>query len=316
MSAHQPVLLSETVQLLAPSTGKIFVDATCGAGGHSERLAAAVGPDGLLIAMDQDEAALAVARERLAHFNQVSFVQANFRDLTKVLRSLDIERVDGILADLGLSSLQMDDLDRGFSYRSEQELDMRMDRRRGSTAAQILGRESEEELGRIFREFGEERRWRTVARAVVRHRQQGEPFTGKALEGLVHRATGRARTGRVNAAVRVFQALRIAVNDELGALEEFLPQTLSVLKPGGRVAVISFHSLEDRRVKNFFRQEAKGCICPPDLPVCGCGRVPTLKVLTGKVVRPGAEEVSRNPRARSGRLRAAERLAEQEGRQI
>ena len=301
MAAHQPVLLTETIELLGLRRGDVVIDATCGAGGHTERLAEEVGAAGRVIAIDRDEAALSIAQERLRQFKQVSFSHRDFRDLAQVLRGFGIEGAHGILADLGLSSMQLDDRARGFSFFSEGELDMRMDRRVGETAADLLRSLSEAKLGHIFREYGEERRWRSVARAVVAHRERGGRFSGPELQRLAHRAIGAARSGRVDSATRVFHALRIAVNDELGALEEFLDSAVSSLLPRGRLAVISFHSLEDRIVKNRFRREASGCLCPPELPRCVCGHQPSLRVLTRKPVRSGEDEVRGNSRARSAR---------------
>ena len=307
MAAHRPVL--ETVDLLHLRTGAVVVDATCGAGGHTERLADAVGTHGLVLAIEQDDAALAIAGQRLAGKMNVRFVQTNFRHLSAVLREQGLTQVDGVLADLGVSSMQLDDPARGFSFLSENELDMRMDRRNPLTAAKLLGEASEEELGRIFRDYGEERHWRALARAVVEHRRQGGAFTGIELRELAHRTLHTPRSGGVDSATRAFQAVRIAVNDELNALREFLDAAIDALAPGGRLAVISFHSLEDRIVKHRLRAAATGCVCPKDLPRCVCGGRPTLRVLTPKPITPGADEVQDNPRARSARLRAAEKLA-------
>ncbi len=309
MAAHLPVLLAESVDLLAPRAGAVLVDATCGAGGHTMRLADAVGSDGLVLAIDQDDAALAIAREKLAGTMNVRFVRANFRHLASVLREQGVKQVDGILADLGVSSMQLDQAERGFSFRADGELDMRMDRREALTAARWLRETDEAELGRVFRDYGEERRWRAVARAVVRHREAGGAFTGGEFQRLVHRALGTTRSGGIDSATRSFQAVRLAVNDELGALEEFLDAAIDALAPGGRLAVISFHSLEDRAVKHRLREAATGCRCPKDLPVCACGGRPVLRLL-GKAVTPSEDEVRANPRARSARLRAAEKLAD------
>jgi 16S rRNA (cytosine1402-N4)-methyltransferase len=308
MPAHLPALADETIEILSLRPGGIVVDATCGAGGHTERMAKAVGESGTVIALDQDEAALALARERLGEAPQLRFVQANFRNLPAVLRAFPIDRVDAICADLGMGSFQIDAPERGFSFRGEDELDMRMDRRKGPTAAQLLRTLPEDELGRILRNWGEEPRWRRIARAIVAHREADGAFTGVALREVVHRAVGAARRRGVDSATLAFQAMRIAVNDELGALVQFLPAAIEALRPGGRLAVISYHSLEDREVKSFLRAEAKGCICPPELPRCVCGRLPRLRVLTRKPIAPGEAEVRRNPRARSAHLRAAERI--------
>lgn len=308
MPAHLPVLLAETIEFLAPASGQVFVDATCGAGGHTAKLAAAVGADGSVIALDRDDTALAIAQRHLGHLSQIHFVRANFRNLCEILRSLQIDNVNGILADLGISSMQLTGDDRGFSFRSEGELDMRMDTSSETTAARLLATLSEQELGRIFREYGEERHWRAMARAVVRYRKTGETFTGPALQALAHRAARSARAGGIDSATRIFQALRIAVNDELGALAEFLPAAVDALAPGGRLAVISFHSLEDRMVKRHFRAAARGCICPKDLPQCVCNHEAILRELTRKPITPREEESRANPRARSAKLRVAQRL--------
>jgi len=309
MISHQAVLLTETIEHLAPAPGGVFVDVTCGAGGHTERLAEAVGEGGLVLAVDQDLAALAIARERLGNIKQIRFIHDNFRRLDRVLDAQGIAQVNGILADLGISSMQMDDVDRGFAFASESELDMRMDPTVETPASVLLSRLSEKELGVIFRDYGEEHKWRRMARAVVRHRGQGGRFTGPDLQRLAHKVLGSPRSGNIDSATRVFQALRIAVNDELGALEQFLPAATSALAPGGRLAVISFHSLEDRMVKHFFREQARGCVCPKEIPHCVCGRTPTLRVLTGKPVRPTDREEKENPRSRSARLRVAEKIA-------
>jgi 16S rRNA (cytosine1402-N4)-methyltransferase len=306
MGAHRPVLLPATLQLLDLQPGDVAVDATSGAGGHTEAIAAAVGASGTVIALDRDETALQQTRERLGHLRQLRFVRTDFRRLADVLRSLAIEQVDAICADLGLGSFQLDDPARGFSFRSEALLDMRMDRSQGRLAHQLLATLPEAELGRILRDFGEEPRWRAIARAIVRHRQAGGEFTGAALRELVHGVAGSHRR-HIDAATLTFQAIRIAVNGELDALREFLAAATDALRAGGRIAVIAYHSLEDRIVKDRFRAEEKGCICPSDLPRCGCGHTPRLRVLTRKPIVPEAAEIRGNPRARSAKLRAAEK---------
>lgn len=307
MPAHLPVLLAEVLEGIGISAGSVVVDATCGAGGYTEAIAEAVGDSGTVIALDQDDAALQLTQTRLARFRHIRFVRANFRDLEEVLRSFAIESVDAICADLGLGSFQLDDPERGFSFRSEAEVDMRMDRRAPHTAAELLRRLPAAELGRILREYGEEPRWSAVVRAVLAHRAAGLPFTGTALRGLVHRAVGGARRRDVDAATQVFQALRIAVNDELGALAAFLAAAERAVRSGGRLAVVTYHSLEDRLVKQEWRAAAKGCTCPPDLPRCVCGQEPRLRVLTRKPIVPTEAEIERNPRARSAKLRVAEK---------
>jgi 16S rRNA (cytosine1402-N4)-methyltransferase len=308
MPPHEPALLAEAIGLLGLRTGCVAVDATTGAGGHAEAIAQAVGERGTVIALDQDETALHLAQQRLSGFPQVRFVHANFRELPRVLRSFAIERVDAILADLGLASFHLDVPARGFSFASEELVDMRMDRSQGRSAAELLATAEENELGRILHDFGEEPRWRATARAIVAARAAGVRFTGTALREVVHHAVGAPRRRGVDAATLVFQALRIAVNDELGALTEFLDAALAALAPGGRLAVISYHSLEDRAVKARLRDEARGCICPPDAPRCTCGHEPRVRLLTRKPIVPTADEIERNPRARSAKLRGAERL--------
>lgn len=310
MAAHRAVLLAETVAHLHLQLGNTAIDGTCGAGGHTAEIARAVGGNGTVIALDQDEAALELATKQLASFSQIRFVHANFRDLCEVLGSLEIGQVDAICADLGVASFHFDDPERGFSFRSEVELDSRLDRRMPDTAADLLATLPEEELGRIFREYGEERRWRALAKAIVAERQDGKRFTGVELRELVRRVKGPGKPGRrktIDPATQVFQALRIAVNDELGALRDFLPAAVEALRPGGRLAVIAYHSLEDRIVKRFFMQEEKGCICPPGLPICGCGFEPRLTRITRHPIVPTEEETRQNPRARSAKLRVAEK---------
>ncbi|HBY97779.1 MAG: 16S rRNA (cytosine(1402)-N(4))-methyltransferase RsmH [Ardenticatenaceae bacterium] len=307
---HQSVLSQEVLDALAPRPGGRYIDATVGAGGHSAAILAASSPDGRLLGVDQDPAALEVATERLAPFGErVTLVRANFRMLADVAHEHGFQIVDGILLDLGYSSLQMEDLTRGFSFTAEAPLDMRLDPSAPTTAANLVNRLSEHDLANLIFEYGEERHSRRIARAIVAHR----PIqTARELGDLIARVVPRRRGDRIHPATRTFQALRIAVNDELGALEEVLPQAVALLRPGGRLTVISFHSLEDRIVKNYFRREATDCLCPPEILFCECGHRATLKLITRKPVSPGEEEIQANPRARSARLRVAERLPENE----
>jgi 16S rRNA (cytosine1402-N4)-methyltransferase len=308
--AHQSVLLRETLELLAPQRGDVAVDATVGAGGHTELLLEAVGAEGRVVGIDRDPGALEVAGRRLHRFGE-AFValRGNHVELGRLLDEAGIEAVDRILFDLGLSSLQLDDPSRGFSFQVDGPLDMRMDPSAGRTAADLLAELAEDELSRIFWRFGEERHARRIAREIVRRRSV-EPFERtRQLADLVTGVAGpRARRWRIHPATRTFQALRIAVNEELEGLGALMEDAVSRLRPGGRLAVISFHSLEDRPVKHALRDLAKRCTCPPRLPVCGCGRVDLVRVLTPKPVRPTEAEVARNPRARSAKLRVAERL--------
>jgi 16S rRNA (cytosine1402-N4)-methyltransferase len=305
-AAHVAVLLAETVEILSPREG-LFVDATAGAGGHAEALLSAH-PRLRLLAIDRDERALAICRERLARFgDRVVFHLGNFSRLEEALEAAGESAADGILADLGVSSMQLDEGSRGFSFRREGPLDMRM----GSdevTAADIVAQATVEELERIFREYGEERMAQRIARRIVEERSRSPILTTRQLAALVSRVVG--RRGEIDPATRVFQALRIEVNQELAALSRFLKTAVERLAKEGRVAVISYHSLEDRRVKEAFRRESAGCLCPPGLPLCVCGGRRVLRILTRKPIRPSAEEVAANPRARSARLRAAERIAE------
>lgn len=309
---HVPVLLSPVLVLLSPEPGKTLVDATVGGGGHARALAERLGPSGLLVGLDRDPEALARARVHLAGVPaRVVLRQANFRHLASVLAELGLEAVHGILLDLGVSSFQLDRPERGFSYREDGPLDMRMDPSLPVSAADLVARLSATELAEVFRRYGEEPHARRIAEALVAQRaRQPITRTGQLYRLVQEALPPPARHRALHAAQRVFQALRIAVNDELSALEEVLPQAVDLLLPGGRMAVISFHSLEDRRVKRFFAEEAKGCVCPPGSPACACGRKPRLRILTRRPVMADLEELARNPRAASARLRAAERLTQ------
>ncbi len=301
---HIPVLLDEVLRGLNPHPGQRLIDGTVGAGGHTEAILQATAPDGQVLALDADPTALTVARQRLiAYGERVRFVHANFAQLAAVAHDLDFVPVHGILLDLGLSSMQLDSMGRGFSFQSEGLLDMRYDPSGPTTAADLINNLSQDELADLFYRFGEERRSRTIARAIVAARPL---HTTRELADVVTRAVGGRRGARLHPATRTFQALRIAVNDELDALRKALPSAASILAPGGRLAVISFHSLEDRIVKGFFQQEAKDCICPPGQPVCTCGHRATLHIITRKPITASSTEVTLNPRARSAKLRVAE----------
>jgi 16S rRNA (cytosine1402-N4)-methyltransferase len=309
---HHPVLVSKTLGLLNPRSGSIIVDGTVGGGGHAAAILELTAPAGLLVALDRDEEALAAARRRLEPFGaRVRLIHASFRSLTEVLAKLGIARVDGVLLDLGVSSPQLDRPERGFRFdgAGEAPLDMRMDRSEPTTAAKLLATLSAEQLERCFRDYGELPGARKLARAIVQMRHRAPPRRAADLLALI--AETRVGGGRRHhPATLVFQALRIAVNDEIRALEEGLEAAIEALRPGCRVVVIAYHSLEDRIVKNRFRDAAKGCSCPPGSPVCVCSGTRRLRVLTKRPVRPDAEEIRANPRARSARLRAAERIAE------
>jgi len=309
-NTHVPVLLLEAVGLLAPSAGATLVDATLGAGGHAEACLEALGPGGRLLGIDRDARALELARQRLERFgDRFVPVRGNHVDLLQLLRAHGVETVDGILFDLGVSSMQLDDPARGFSFRADGPLDMRMDPDSGPTAAEILASATEAELRNMLWRFGEERAARPIARAIVERRERRPLLRTRELAELVERVQGPiARRQRIHPATRTFQALRIAVNREITDLERLVTESASVLGRGGRLVVISYHSLEDRAVKLTLRSLGERCVCPPDLPVCGCGRENLLRVLTRKPVRPTEEEIARNPRARSARLRAGERV--------
>ena len=298
--------------MLAPAPGSLQIDATLGGGGHTERILEASSPDGRLLGLDADEAAIARTRERLRRFgDRLVLRHANFRDLGHVAPEAGFGQVDGLLFDLGLSSYQLADDERGFSFRTKGRLDMRFDISRGVRAAELLATRDARELTALFKRFGEEPFAGRIARAIVAERANGPIETADRLAAVVMRVVPGALPGRrrVHPATRVFQALRIAVNAELDALAEALASGLGLLRPGGRLVVLSYHSLEDRIVKRFIAAERKGCTCPPQLPVCVCGRNPRLRRVGPPSITPSAAEIAANPRSRSARLRAAERIA-------
>jgi 16S rRNA (cytosine1402-N4)-methyltransferase len=303
---HVPVLADEVRQLLAIEPGETVVDATFGAGGHAALLAADLRGEGRLIAIDRDPS----ARAYFDRFRKQTGIQGRFLrgDFSIVLEQLadNGSRADAILFDLGVSSMQIDRPERGFSYAADAPLDMRMDPSADYSARELVNEASERELTHIFRQYGEERYAKQIARAIARRRRE-QPFerTGELVETIKNAIPAPARFGDGHPAKRVFQALRIAVNDELTALEDALPAAVDLLKPGGRLAVISFHSLEDRIVKRFLRDQEHGCTCPPDFPVCVCGQEPVLRATPRRAIRPSARETASNPRAASARLRAA-----------
>jgi len=305
-SDHIPVLADEVRELLAVRPGETVVDATFGAGGHSRLLAQDLAGRGKLVAIDRDPGAKSYFdRFKAAAGVEVRFLRGDFAVVLTQLAANGIG-ADAILLDLGISSMQVDRPERGFSYATDAPLDMRMDPSSETSAADVVNTWDERELVTIFRRYGEERYATPIARAIVRQRA-GRPFTrtGELVDTIKLAIPTPARFGEGHPAKRVFQALRIAVNDELGQLEAALPAALQMLRPGGRLAVISFHSLEDRITKRFIAAQAKGCTCPPDFPVCVCGKEPTLRSLTRKPVRPGRHETDANPRAASARLRVA-----------
>lgn len=303
---HQPVLLREVLAYLDPQPGGLFIDGTLGAGGHAAAVLAATAPTGRLLGFDRDPSALAFAAQRLAPFGERFIgVGRSYADMDRVARDRGFQPVDGILLDLGLSSRQLEDGNRGFSFLKDGPLDMRFDPRTGETAADLINNLSAEELADIFRRYGEESHSRRIARLIVNNRPL---HTTTDLAQLIEGELGRrGRPGR-HPATKVFQALRIAVNSELDEVERGLRAAVALLRPEGRLAVISFHSLEDRLVKHFFRDAARDCVCPPEQPVCTCGARPALRLVTRKAIQATAEEISANPRSRSARLRVAAKI--------
>lgn len=303
-SSHTPVLLQEVLTYLKPHPDGLYVDATAGGGGHSRAVLEASAPSGRVLSLDADPIAVSRIRSHLGEFGLRSqSVHANFRNLAEEAGRSGFYPADGVLLDLGLSSDQLHSPDRGFSLLSDGPLDMRFDPSAPVTAADLVNDLDEVELADLIYRYGEERHSRRIARAVIRSRPL---YTTGQLAAVIAATVGRRE--RIHPATRTFQALRIAVNDELGALEAVLPQAVAVLRPAGRLLVISFHSLEDRIVKQFMQRESRDCICPPEVLTCVCGHRASLKVITRKPVRPGAGEVAANPRSRSAKLRVAERV--------
>ena len=307
---HVSVMLEETVQGLVTDPQGTYVDCTLGGGGHSHRIAELLAPEGRLIGLDQDEAAIRAATERLADVGcRVEIVHSNFRHLAKVLNELGVEQVDGVVFDLGVSSHQIDTAERGFSYMQDAPLDMRMDPEAALSAYEVVNTYSQEELARIFHDYGEERWGKRIAEFIVKEREESPiKTTGELVEVIckaVPKAVRRASAG--HPAKRIFQAIRIEVNDELGILENAFKTAVRFLKPGGRLAIITFHSLEDRIAKQTLKEMARGCICPPELPVCTCKHKPEIKLL-GKPKQATKEELRDNSRSKSAKLRIAEKL--------
>jgi 16S rRNA (cytosine1402-N4)-methyltransferase len=307
---HVSVMAEEVMQYLQPHSGGVYLDGTLGGAGHARLILEASSPDGVLIGMDRDTEALAAAQRELASFGErVVLRQGNFSDMCTQLDQLEIAAVDGILLDLGVSSHQIDSPERGFSFREDGPLDMRMNPKEGVSAATVVAEAEAGELKRIFRDYGEERWAGKIARAIVTDREKTPFVTTLQLADLISRVVPAGRgPQRIHPATRVFQALRIHVNGELDSLRTALDTVWLRLKTGGRLVVISFHSLEDRMVKQAFRALATGCVCPPRLAVCACGEQPSVRVLTRKAVRATESETENNPRARSAVLRAMEKL--------
>lgn len=306
---HVSVLLDETIDGLNIKPDGIYVDGTLGGGGHAYQVLKRLSPKGRLIGIDQDGEALKAAGERLKEFGQqVTFVRNNYCEIERVLKDLNIEKVDGIVLDIGVSSYQLDNLERGFSYKSDAPLDMRMDTRQELTAADVVNTYSENELFKIIRDYGEDKFAKNIANHIVKARED-KPFeTTQELSEVIKRAIPmkvQAKGG--HPAKKTFQAIRIEVNRELAVLKESIDKMIELLNPGGRICIITFHSLEDRIVKTKFRENENPCTCPPNFPVCVCGKEPKGKVITRKPIIPSEEEIERNKRAKSSKLRIFER---------
>ncbi len=308
--SHKPVLFEECMEGLAIRPDGIYVDGTAGGGNHSFGIASRLGEGGRLIAIDQDADAIRAAGEKLKPFSdRVTVVRSNFRQIADVCRMLGIEKIDGLLLDLGVSSYQLDTAERGFSYQADAPLDMRMDSRNPLTAYDVVNGYTEQQLRRIFFDYGEERFSARIASAILRHREQTPiQTTGELVRIIKEAIPAGARDGGHHPAKRTFQAIRIEVNAELDVIEPALRSAVAMLNPGGRAAVITFHSLEDRIVKQTFADLATGCTCPKSLPVCVCGRQPVVRLVNRKPILPGDAELAENPRSRSAKLRIAEKL--------
>lgn len=308
--SHIPVMLNEILAYLDPQPGQLMIDCTAGGGGHSKALLKKLLPGGQLIALDQDEDAVMAAKQALEPLGAENFtvIRTNFVNMAESVRAVTEQKADGILFDLGVSSWQLDNIKRGFSYQHDAPLDMRMDTAATQTAALLVNTASTEELTRIISDFGEERWAKRIAQFIAEERKK-EPIetTGQLVEIIKKAVPKGARREGPHPAKRTFQAIRIAVNRELEILDEALDQAVGLLKPGGKLAVITFHSLEDRIVKEFFRKKAQGCTCPKEFPVCVCNNRPAVKIITGKPVLPAEEEVEANPRSRSAKLRVVEK---------
>jgi 16S rRNA (cytosine1402-N4)-methyltransferase len=307
---HTSVLLDEAVDILNAIAGGTFVDATLGMGGHAEKMLSMTDKS-IVIGIDQDDDALDKARERLTRFgDRVTFIHSNFSEIGSVVRDAGVEAVEGVIADLGVSSLQLDSTERGFSFRFDAQLDMRMDTTSGMpTAAELLATLPEIEIANIIYQYGEERFSRRIARRIVEKRAAGTPIeTTHELVALIERSVRRNPKDKIHPATRTFQALRIAVNDELKALEKFIVEAIDILKTDGRLAIITFHSLEDRIVKRAFQKMSGKCFCPPRIPQCVCGAIKVVEILTRKPIVPGEEELADNVRSRSAKLRAVRKI--------
>ena len=307
---HQPVLKGEVVRYLVTEPEGIYVDGTVGSGGHSEAIGEKIEVKGRLICLDRDSEAIRISRGRLTPLgSRATFVKGNFADLDRIIRDLGFEKVHGIFLDLGMSSFQLDQAGRGFSFNRDEPLDMRMDTDDETTASQLINQLGQEDLEKILKDFGEEKRAKAVAKKITRERAKRSLETSLQLADLIQSVVPPSRSpGAKHPATRTFQALRIAVNRELENLDTFLGHVPSIIRAGGRLVILAYHSLEDRRVKQAMVSWERKCHCPPDFPVCVCEKRPLFRRLLKKGIRPGHEEIETNPRARSARLRAAERI--------
>ncbi|MDK2918231.1 MAG: rRNA (cytosine1402-N4)-methyltransferase [Candidatus Petromonas sp.] len=307
---HITVLLNETIENLKIKPNGIYVDGTLGGGGHSELICSKLTEHGLLIGIDQDKAALEASKERLKKFStNIKFVHDNFSNIKNIILNLGLDKIDGIVLDLGVSSYQLDNEDRGFSYMHDAELDMRMNKNQDFSAKDIVNKYTQKELEKIIRVYGEERWASRIAEFIVKERQDKEiETTGELVEIIKKAIPAAARRNGPHPAKRTFQAIRIEVNNELDILESTIKDITESLKIGGRVCIITFHSLEDRIVKNTFKELSTGCICPPEFPVCTCNNKRKVKIITRKPIYPSNKEIKNNPRARSAKLRVAERI--------
>ncbi|MCX6740528.1 MAG: 16S rRNA (cytosine(1402)-N(4))-methyltransferase RsmH [Candidatus Parcubacteria bacterium] len=306
---HKSVLAKEVIQYLAPQPNENFVDCTLGGGGHAEAILNLTGPSGKLLGIDLDPEAIKAAQSKLQSYgDRAVFINDNFKNLKRIIYDAGFNKINGILLDLGISSFELEDKTRGFSFRGSSFLDMRFGATE-KTAAYIINQYKEENLTRIFKDYGEERYAKLIARAIINERKIQPISTTEQLVKIIEKVYQHKPKLKIHPATKVFQALRIEVNHELENLQEILPQALELLVKGGRIVVISFHSLEDRIVKDFFRQEAKDCICPPKVPVCTCNHQPKIKILTKKIIIPSNNEITENFRSRSAKLRAAVKIA-------
>lgn len=312
---HIPVLLKETLEYLDPKPGGVYIDGTLGGAGHSSEIVKRIIPEGVLLGIDQDSNAINAAKEHLkAYMDNVIIVRDNFRNIKAIAMDCGFREVDGVLLDIGVSSHQLDEDERGFSYMHDGPLDMRMDTNRDYDASDLVNNASEQELTRILREYGEEKWAARIAKFIIEERKKGRIDTTFKLVDIIKKAIpAAARREGGHPAKRTFQAIRIAVNDELEVLEQAVRDAVDILKPGGRLVVITFHSLEDRIVKTVFNNMERPCTCPPQLPICMCGKEPLVKVVTKKPVSASEEELSTNTRSKSAKLRAAERVSSKRG---